>query len=43
MCVTLILYYLCSLDFTLNFLSFVSDYLLLFFCTYSLAIYHLWH
>jgi len=27
----------------LNLLSFVSDYLILFFCTYSLTIYHLWH
>jgi len=28
---------------TLNFLSFVSDYLILFFSTCSLTIYHLWH
>jgi len=43
MFVTLILYQLYSLDFTLHFLLFVSEYLILFLRTCSLATYHLWH
>jgi len=39
MFVTLILYYLYSLDFALNFLLFVSEYLILFILTYFFCCY----
>jgi len=36
-------WWLYSLDFTLLFLSFVSDYLILLLRTHSVVIHHLWH